>query len=111
MREGLTAALVHQQQRREALALRTNREENNKADLHLYLRSVDLLSNSFNDANHNILQAFPLGVVVKDQVVSFLSIGAAKRRRPHPGIDGAQVIMESVQVLRIHERNNKSQRK
>lgn len=107
MREGLTAAFIHQQQQREPLPLRTNRAENNGADLHLYLCSVDLLSNSFNDANHNILQAFPLGVVVKDQVVSFLSIGAAKRRSPHPGIDGAQVIMESIQVLQIHNKGLK----
>lgn len=65
---------------------------------------MDLLSNSFNDANHNVLQAFPLWVVVKDQVVSFLSVSAAKWGSPHPRINGAQVIMESIEVLKIQDK-------
>lgn len=39
-------------------------EEN--ANLHLYLCAVDLLSDGLNDANHNVLQAFSLRVVVKN---------------------------------------------
>lgn len=68
-------------------------EQNSRADLHLYLCAVDLLSDGFNDANHNVLQAFSLWVVVKNQIVPLLSICAAEWGSPHPGIDGTEVVM------------------
>lgn len=74
-------------------AAQTKENKNSQAHLHLYLCPMDLLSNSFNDANHNVLQAFSLGVVVKNQIVPLLCVGAAERGSPHTRINGTQVVM------------------
>lgn len=60
---------------------------------------MDLLSHGLDDADHDVLQAFSLRVVVQDQVVALLSVCAAERGRPHPRVDGAQVVVQRVQVL------------
>lgn len=75
-------------------------EAEEDANLHLYLRAVDLLSHGFNDANHNVLQAFSLRVVVKNEAVPLLRVRAAEGWRPHPRVDGAQVVMQSVKILK-----------
>lgn len=54
---------------------------------------MDLLSDSLDDADDNVLQAFSLRVVVKNQIVPLLCIGAAEWGSPHPGINGTQVVM------------------
>lgn len=45
---------------------KSGKGEEKNTNLHLYLCAVDLLSDGFNDANHNVLQAFSLWVVVKN---------------------------------------------
>lgn len=82
-------------------SLHVPKECSRKADLHLYLCPMDLLGDSFNDADHNVLEAFPLGVVVKDQIVPLLCIGAAEGRSSHPRINSAQVVMKSIQILKV----------
>ena len=97
MGENCEVIFIHHEQQSGPLELRVQcawrQNKNNRADLHLYLCAVDLLSDGFNDANHNVLQAFSLWVVVKNQIVPLLSICAAERGSPHPGIDGTEVVM------------------
>lgn len=81
-------------------------EEN--ANLHLYLCAVDLLSDGLNDANHNVLQAFSLRVVVKNQAVALLCVRAAEGWRPHPRVDGAQVVVQRVEILKSPNNSHKT---
>lgn len=75
-------------------------EAEEPAYLHLDLGAVDLLSDGLDDADHDVLQAFSLRVVVKDQAVALLCVRAAEGWRPHPGVDGAQVVVQSIQILK-----------
>lgn len=62
---------------------------------------MDLLGDRFDDANHNVLEALSLRVVVKYEVVSFLRVCAAEWGGSHPGIDGTQVVMQGIQILKV----------
>lgn len=75
-------------------------EAEEAAYLHLDLGAVDLLSDGLDDADHDVLQAFSLRVVVKDQAVALLCVRAAEGWRPHPRVDGAQVVVQSIQILK-----------
>lgn len=80
-------------------------EAEEHANLHLDLCAVDLLSDGLNDADHDVLQAFSLRVVVKNQAVALLCVGAAEGRRPHPRVDGAQVVVQSIEILKSPIKN------
>lgn len=60
---------------------------------------MDLLGHGLDDADDDVLQPLPLGVVVQDEAVSLLGVRAAERRSAHAGVDGSQVVMESIEVL------------
>lgn len=64
---------------------------------------MDLLGNSLDDADDNVLQSLSLGVIVQDEAVSLLSICTAEGRRTHAGIDGSKMVMESIEILEQEE--------
>lgn len=68
--------------------------------LHVYFGAVYLLSYCLDDSDDNILQPLSLWVVVQDESFALLRIGAAEGRRPHAGVDGSKVVMQSIKVLR-----------
>lgn len=64
---------------------------------------MDLLGDGLDDANDDVLQSLSLRVIVQDEAVSLLGVRTAERWSTHAGVDGSQVVMESVKVLEEEE--------
>lgn len=60
---------------------------------------MDLLGHGLDDADDDVLQSLSLRVIVQDEAVPFLGIGAAEGWSTHAGVDGTQVVVKSIQVL------------
>lgn len=71
-----------------------------KENLHVDLGAVDLLGDGLDDADDDVLQSLSLGVIVQDEAASLLGVRAAERRRAHAGVDGPEVVMKSIEVLK-----------
>lgn len=67
--------------------------------LHIYFCTVDLLSDCFDDSNDNILKTFSFWIVMQNESLPLLRVGASEGRGSHTRVNSSEVVMQSIQVL------------